>query len=102
VKLYRDALVKYMGNTQPSFVSLEGFVDAMVLVDGLRAAGRDLTRDKLISSLEAIHGKDIGLGPKLILNFSATDHKGLDTVYTTVIDHGKPIVVSDWKKLPQN
>jgi len=102
VKLYRDALVKYMGNTQPSFVSLEGFVDAMVLVDGLRAAGRNPTREKLISSLEAIHGKDLGLGPKLVLSFSATKHKGLDTVYTTVIEHGSPVVVADWKKLPKD
>ena len=102
VKLYRDALMKHMGNTQPSFVSLEGFVDAMVLVQGLRGAGPNLTRDKLITSLEAIHEKDLGLGPKLLLNFSATEHKGLDTVYTTVIDHGRPVVVTDWKQLPKD
>lgn len=101
VKLYREAIEKYMGNTQPSFVSLEGFVDAMVLVEGLRAAGKDLTREKLISALEAIHQKDLGLGPQLLLNFSATEHKGLNTVYATVIEHGRPVVVTDWKKLPK-
>jgi branched-chain amino acid transport system substrate-binding protein len=101
VKLYRDALTKYMGNTQPSYGSLEGFVDAMVLVDGLRAAGRDLTREKLISAIEAIHGKDIGLGSKLQLNFSATNHKGLETVYTTVIENGRPVIVTDWKQIPK-
>lgn len=101
VKLYRDALQKYMGNTQPSFVSLEGFVDAMVLVDGLNLAGRDLTREKLIKALESIHQKDIGLGPGFLLSFSSTRHKGLETVYTTVIDHGRVVVVTDWKKLPK-
>jgi len=101
VKLYREALEKYMGNTQPSFGSLEGFVDAMVLVEGLRAAGRDLTREKLITALESIHQKDIGLGSKFQLNFSATNHKGLDTVYTTVIENGRPVVVTDWKQLPK-
>jgi branched-chain amino acid transport system substrate-binding protein len=100
VQLYRTALEKFMGNAQPSFISLEGFVDAMVLVDGLRAAGQDLTREKLISALEATHNKDIGLGPKILLNFSATNHKGLDAVYTTVIQKGHPVVVSDWKQLP--
>jgi branched-chain amino acid transport system substrate-binding protein len=40
IKLYRDALDKYMSGTSPSFVSLEGLVDAMVLVEGLRVAGR--------------------------------------------------------------
>ncbi len=102
VKLYRDALVKYMGNTQPSFVSLEGFVDAMVLVDGLRAAGKEPTREKLISALEAIHDKDLGLGPKLLLNFSPTEHKGLNTVYATVIEKGRPVVVTNWKELPKD
>jgi ABC-type branched-subunit amino acid transport system substrate-binding protein len=102
VKLYRDALVKHMGNTQPSFVSLEGFVDAMVLVEALRGAGPELTRDKLISALESIHGKDIGLGPNMLLNFSATNHKGLSAVYPTVIKSGRPVVISDWKQLPKD
>jgi ABC-type branched-subunit amino acid transport system substrate-binding protein len=102
VKLYREALEKHMGNTQPSFVSLEGFVDAMVLTDAIRSAGRDLTRDKLIAALEAMHRKDIGLGPNLLLSFSPTDHKGLDSVYTTVIKGGKAVVVEDWKQLPKD
>jgi branched-chain amino acid transport system substrate-binding protein len=102
VKLYRDALEKYMGNTQPTFVSLEGFVDAMVLTDGLRAAGRDLTREKLISSLESMHHKDLGLGSNLLLSFSPTNHKGLDSIYVTVVKGGKPVVVTDWSKLPND
>jgi len=101
VKLYREALQKYMGNTQPSFVSLEGFVDAMVLADALRLAGHDLTREKLVTALESIHKKDIGLGPNLMLSFSPTDHKGLDSVYTTVIRGGNAVVVSDWTQLPK-
>lgn len=102
VKQYREALEKHMGNTQPSFVSLEGYVDAMVLVDALRAAGHDLTRDKLIAALEATHNKDIGLGPNLRLTFSPTDHKGLDSVYATVIKGGKAVVIDDWKQLPKD
>jgi branched-chain amino acid transport system substrate-binding protein len=101
VKLYREALEKYMGNSQPNFVSLEGFVDAMVLVDALRAAGHDLTREKLVSALESMHKKDIGLGPNFLLSFSQTNHKGLDTVYVTVIKAGRAVVVSDWKQLPK-
>jgi len=102
VKLYRDALEKYMGHTQPTFISLEGFVDAMVLTDGLRAAGRDLTREKLIAALESMHHKDLGLGSSLLLNFSPTNHKGLDSIYVTVIKSGKPVVVTDWSQLPKD
>src|SRR5580704_10509149 len=97
VKLYRDALEKSAGYSVPSFVSLEGFVDAMVLADALRAAGRDLTREKFISALENIHQKDIGLGPDLTVSFSPTNHQGLHSVYVTVIKAGQPVVVTDWK-----
>jgi hypothetical protein len=44
-----------MSGTSPSFVSLEAFVDAMVIVEGLKAAGKDLTREKFISGIESIH-----------------------------------------------
>jgi len=102
VKLYREALEKYMGNTQPSFISLEGFVDAMVLVDGLRGAGQNLTREKLIASLESIHRRDIGLGSNLLLSFSPENHKGLDSVYITVISGGRPVVVTNWAQLSKH
>ena len=103
VKLCREALARYMGNTDPSFVSLEGFVDAMVLVDALRDAGCDLTRDKPISALLSIDRKDIGLGPNLLLSFSPTNHKGLDSVYGTVIQGGRRAVIGkDWKELSKD
>jgi branched-chain amino acid transport system substrate-binding protein len=102
VKLYREALQQYMGNTQPTFISLEGFVDAMVLVDALRSAGHELTRDKFISALENTRRKDLGLGPNLVLGFSPSNHKGLDSVYVTVIKSGRPVVVGDWKELSNN
>jgi ABC-type branched-subunit amino acid transport system substrate-binding protein len=100
VALYRESLKTYYPNEQPSFVSLEGFVDAMVLVEGLKRAGKDLTREKLITALESIQSKDVGLGPKLTLKYSPTRHKGFDQTYTTVVRDGKPEILDDWKKLP--
>jgi branched-chain amino acid transport system substrate-binding protein len=96
IALYRDALKKYYPNEQPSFVSLEAFVDAMVLVEGLKRAGKDLTREKLITGLESIDGKDVGLGPKLLLKYSPNRHKGFDQIYTTVVQNGKPEIVDNW------
>jgi ABC-type branched-subunit amino acid transport system substrate-binding protein len=100
VELYRESLKKFYPSEQPSFVSLEGFVDAMVLVEGLKRSGKDLTRERLISALESIQSKDVGLGPKLTLKYSGTRHKGFDQIYTTVIRDGKPEILEDWKKLP--
>jgi branched-chain amino acid transport system substrate-binding protein len=77
-------------------VSLEGFVDAMVLVEGLKRAGKDLTREKFIAAIESIHHMEMGLGPRLVLNYSANDHKGFDNVYDTIVRGGQPAVFTDW------
>ncbi len=97
VKLYRECLAKYMSATPPGFVSLEAFVNAMVMVEGLRRAGKDLTREKFIAALESMNGFDVGLGPGSHLGFSSRRHKGLDQVYPTVVHGGKPQMFNDWE-----
>jgi branched-chain amino acid transport system substrate-binding protein len=96
VALYRRTLTKYTPSAQPNFVSLEGFVDAMVLVEGLKKAGKDLTREGLIRGIESIHGLDLGLGPQLKLNYSSKEHKGFDHVLPTVIRGGRAVPFTDW------
>jgi branched-chain amino acid transport system substrate-binding protein len=96
VALYRRTLTKYAPSFQPNFVSLEGFVDAMVLVEGLKKAGKDLTREGLIRGIESIHGLDLGLGPQLKLNYSSKEHKGFDHVLPTVIRGGRAVPFTDW------
>ena len=96
VALYRQCLAKYSPGEAPTFVSLEGFVDAMVLVEGLKRAGKELTREKFIAGIESIHQMNAGLGPKLILNYSASDHKGFDSVYPTIVKNGQPALLTDW------
>lgn len=99
VALYRKGLQKYYADAAPSFASFEGFVDAMVLVEGLKRAGRELTREKLITAIESIHKMDVGLGPNFTLDYSPTDHKGFDRVYDTVVRGGKPVILTDGKTL---
>jgi ABC-type branched-subunit amino acid transport system substrate-binding protein len=99
VGLYRKYLEKYYPDTPPSFVSLEGFVDAMVLVEGLKRAGKDLTREKFITAVESIHEMNVGMGSKLILDYGPTDHKGFDSVYPTVVKNGQPALLTDWSSL---
>lgn len=96
VALYRRTLTKYFPSAQPNFVSLEGFVDAMVLVDGLKKAGKELTREGLIRSIESLHDVDMGLGPKLKLSYSAKEHKGFDHVIPTVVRGGRAVPFTDW------
>ena len=96
VSQYRKCLAKYSPGEAPTFVSLEGFVDAMVLVEGLKRAGKEPTREKFIAAIESMHDLNVGLGPKLILNYSSTDHKGFDNVYPTIVKNGQPVLLTDW------
>jgi len=96
VALYRRTLTKFFPSAQPNFVSLEGFVDGMVLVEGLKRAGKDATREGLIRAIESIHDHDLGLGPQLKLNYSSKEHKGFDHVIPTVIRGGRAVPFTDW------
>jgi len=99
VALYRQCLAKYSPGEPPTFVSLEGFVDAMVVVEGLKRAGKDVTREQFISAIESIHAMNVGLGPRLVLDYSATDHKGFDSVYATIVKNGQPVMLTDWSSI---
>jgi branched-chain amino acid transport system substrate-binding protein len=101
VALYRRDLLKYKPGAKPGFVSLEGFVDAMVMVEGLKRAGKDLTREGLIQGIESIHDFDMGLGPEGKLDYSAKDHKGFEHVMPTVVRGGRAVPFTDWNVAPQ-
>jgi len=96
VALYRRTLQRYFPSEQPNFVSLEGFVDAMVLAEGLKRAGAELSREGLIHGIESIRELDLGLGPQLKLNYSSKSHKGFDHVIPTVVRGGRAVPFTDW------
>jgi len=68
----------------------------MVMVEGLKRAGKDLTREGLIRGIESLHDFDIELGSQLKLNYSARDHKGFEHVIPTVIRGGRAVPFTDW------
>ena len=70
-----------------SHTAMEGYAGAKVLVEGLRRAGKNLTRASLISALESI--KDLDLGG-VSMSYSPTDHTGAEYVELSIIDaHGE-------------
>lgn len=87
---------KYFPGEQPGFVSLEGFVDAIVMVEALKRSGKDLTREGLLRAIESIHLMDLGLGPQLKLDYSGRDHAGLEAVIPTVIRGARAVLFTDW------
>jgi len=84
VKEYQEVMVK-SGNTDFNFSSLEGFIVAKVMVEGLKRAGKDLTREKLIVALESMNSVDLG---EFVVSFSPTNHSGSKYVDLTMIGRG--------------
>ncbi|RKT59472.1 amino acid/amide ABC transporter substrate-binding protein (HAAT family) [Azonexus fungiphilus] len=72
-----------------SYYGLEAYLTARTMVEGLRRAGRDLSRDKLISSLESISNVDFG-GYRV--NYSPTARHGSRFVELTVIGPGGKVL----------
>jgi branched-chain amino acid transport system substrate-binding protein len=82
VREFQRAL-KGMPNPPPlSYSSLEGFVGAKLLVEGLRRAGPKLTRQKLIEALESMHNVDLG---GVTVSYSPRNHDGSKFVEMIVV-----------------
>jgi len=95
VAQYQAALKKYLPEASPNFVSLEGFVNAKLLVEGLKLAGRDLSREKLVTAIEGIVDLDLGIGMRA--SYSSSRHHAFDLVYVTLLRDGEATVLTDWK-----
>jgi hypothetical protein len=64
---------------------MEGFLSAKVAVEGLRRAGRNLTRDSYIAALERMQDVDLG---GFFVSYSPTNRAGSKFVDLTIIGRG--------------
>lgn len=89
--LVRDyqKLLKAEGITDFDYGSMEGYVAARALVEGLKRAGRDLTREKLITALESMGNYDLG---GFNVNFSPSNHVGSKFVEMTIINSNGQVI----------
>ena len=84
VKEYQEIMTK-AGNTDFNFSSLEGYIVAKVMAEGLKRAGKDLTREKLVAALEGMSRVDLG---EFVVSFSPANHSGSKFVDLTMIGRG--------------
>ena len=68
-----------------SFTTLEGYLAARVFVEGLRRAGKELTREGLISALETAGRIDVG---GFSVQYSPDNREGSSRVELTLISTG--------------
>jgi ABC-type branched-subunit amino acid transport system substrate-binding protein len=81
---YREALKKFHPDQHPDFISLEGYVAAHLLAEGLRRAGPNLDTEKLIDALESVRDYDLGIGT--VMSFGMSEHQASHKVWGTAID----------------
>lgn len=85
-----QADMKAAGITAFDYTSLEGYVNATIFVEALKASGADLTRQGLLTALEKMTSNHGGLD----VAFSPTDHQGHKKVYLTKVKNGKAVSVT--------
>lgn len=81
VKEYQ-LLAKKAGFSDYNFSAMEGFLTAKVMVEGLRRAGRNPTREGLIDALERMQDVDLG---GFYVSYSPKNHAGSKFVDLTII-----------------
>jgi branched-chain amino acid transport system substrate-binding protein len=81
---YQLLLARFAPKEKPGFVSLEGYVAANVLIEGLRRAGKNLDTETLIEAVERIRGYDMGIG--VPITYGPSEHQGSHKVWGTILD----------------
>jgi ABC-type branched-subunit amino acid transport system substrate-binding protein len=81
VKEYQ-ALAAKSGFNDYNFSAMEGFITAKVMVEGLRRAGRNPTRENLVDALERMQDVDLG---GFYVSYSPKNHAGSRFVDLTII-----------------
>jgi branched-chain amino acid transport system substrate-binding protein len=84
-----QADMRNIGLTNFTYMGLEGYVNAIVLVEGLRRAGQDPTEDSLVAALEHLKIDFRSFA----IQFSADNRQGNHQVFLTKVDHGRAVPI---------
>ncbi|HTO66390.1 MAG TPA: ABC transporter substrate-binding protein [Bradyrhizobium sp.] len=81
---YKNALAKYAPGEAPDYVSLEAYLTANILIEGLKRAGPQLDTETVVDKLENMRNFEMGLGPRV--NFGPSEHQAVHKVWGTQLD----------------
>jgi len=95
MKTYRAAMQKYFSGNEPNRYSLSGYFAAMLFTEGARRAGKSLTRETLIASLEGISGFQSGILPPVTIG---ADHETQRQGFWVKVEKGRFKPLTDWLK----
>src|SRR2546427_9331298 len=95
VKQYRDAMQKYFPKNEPNRYSLAGYFAAMLFAEGAKRAGKNLTRESLITGLESIKNFDSGILPPITIG---PDHETQKQGFWVKVEKMRFKTLTDWLK----
>jgi ABC-type branched-subunit amino acid transport system substrate-binding protein len=94
VKKANEILAKYYPQTKPGYYPYLGMAGGIIIIEAIKRAGDDLTRAKLISSLEGLGHFEPGVLPPI--DWSATYHGGPKSFGYAQWKGGKVVVLQGW------
>ena len=95
VKLYREHMRRYFPQNEPNRYSIAGYFAAMLFAEGAKRAGRNLTRESLMTALASIKGYESGILPPLTIG---PDHETQKQGFWVRVEQGRFKALTDWLK----
>ncbi len=83
---YQEIYKNKFPDKEYSFISLEGFLSAKLIVEAMKIAGKNINRDNFISAFNKLDSSNL---QDLDISFSDKDNQALDSVYITKYENGK-------------
>jgi branched-chain amino acid transport system substrate-binding protein len=96
---FRALLQKSFPGEVPSGFNEIAYVGAMMVVEGLFRAGKDLTRDRFIQALETLTNWD-GEGLVPPITYAREDRRGITILYMTKFEKGAMVFVESFSADP--
>src|SRR5438445_4455087 len=95
VKLYREHMQRYFPKNEPNRYSIAGYFAGMLFAEGAKRAGRNLTRESLMTSLESVKGFESGILPPITIG---PDHETQKQGFWVRVEKGRFKQLTDWLK----
>lgn len=96
MKRWADLISKHYPGERIESFSFLGMGSAMAMIEGLKRAGPDLTRDKLIAALNTIQNFETGVLSAPV-SFSPDDHAGVKGGAMATFKDAKVVVTKSWQ-----
>jgi hypothetical protein len=92
---YRDAMARIHPGGAIDRYSLYGYTFGRLVVEGVKRAGRDLTRERFVDAMESISNWDAG-GVMPTVSFSKTNHHAQRAGFICEMQQGRLVALTGW------